>query len=68
VSAGGKSFIVRMSGLTAAYERPVAEADRQIRVAILKQKMLEQEKQLEEELRKKYKVEIDESVLARVKP
>jgi hypothetical protein len=30
--------------------------------------MLEQEKQLEEELRKKYKVEIDESVLARVKP
>jgi peptidyl-prolyl cis-trans isomerase C len=67
VSDGGKFYIVRMSGLTAAYERPVAEADRQIRVAILKQKMVEQEKQLEEDLRKKYKVEIDESVLARVK-
>jgi hypothetical protein len=67
VSAGGKHYVVRMTGLTAAYERPVAEADRQIRVAILKQKMVEQEKQLEEELRKKYTVEIDESVLARVK-
>lgn len=67
VTDGSVLYIVRMSGLTAAYDRGVSEADRQIRVAILKQKMVDQERVLEDELRAKYKVEIDESVLARVK-
>lgn len=67
VTDGSTHYLVRMSGSTAAYDRGVAEADRQIRVAILKQKMIDQERALEEELRAKYKVEIDEAVLAKVK-
>lgn len=67
VTDGSVFYLVRMSGLTAGHERSVAEADRQIRVAILKQKMVDLEKALEQELRAKYKVEIDESVLGRVK-
>lgn len=64
VEADGKLYIVRLSGRTAPHTRTLQEADRSIRVAILQQKMQEQEKALEQELRKKFPVEIDEKALA----
>jgi peptidyl-prolyl cis-trans isomerase C len=62
----GKLYVVRLAGKTAAHERSVEEADRQIRVELLKRKQAELETKLEAELRAKYKVEIDEAALGRV--
>lgn len=67
VEADGRFYIVRLSGLTAGHRRSLAEADRSIRVAILQQKMQEQERALDEALRKKFPVEINEAALASVK-
>jgi len=66
VKDGSKFYIVRLSGMTAGHERSVAETERQIRVELLKQKMQQQESDLEAELRKKFKVEIDEQALAKL--
>ena len=66
VEADGKFFIVRMNGITAAHHRTLQEADRSIRVLILQQKMQEQEKAFEAELRKKFPVEINEAALGKV--
>ena len=66
ISDGKFFYILRMSGQTKAHDRSLAEADRNIRVAILKQKMIEQEQELEKELRAKYKVEIDEAKLSKI--
>jgi hypothetical protein len=67
VEADGEQYIVRLNGITAAHKREVGEADRAIRVQIIQQKMQEHERALEEELKKKYPVEIDERALASVK-
>ncbi|MEJ7733656.1 MAG: peptidylprolyl isomerase [Polyangiaceae bacterium] len=67
VESDGKFFILRLSGITAAHARSLQESDRSIRVAILQQRMLEKEKQLEADLRQKITVEIDERALASVK-
>lgn len=66
VEADGKFFIVRMSGQSQGHTRTLAEADRTIRVAILQQRVREREQQLEQELRKKYAVTIDEAALSSV--
>ncbi|WP_437956406.1 peptidylprolyl isomerase [Sorangium sp. So ce119] len=67
VEADGRFYIVRLSGLTGGHRRELAEAERSIRVAILQQKMQDQERALEEELRKKFPVEINDAALASVK-
>jgi len=67
VEAEGKFYVVRMNGITAAHHRTLQEADRQIRIAILQQKMQEREKALEADLRKKFPVEIDDAALGKVK-
>lgn len=67
VSEGGKHYVIRMNGITAAHHRSLAEADRTIRVALLQEKMQKIERDLETELRKKFQVEIDERSLASVK-
>jgi parvulin-like peptidyl-prolyl isomerase len=67
VEADGKFYVVRMSGITAGHHKTPAEADRSIRVAILQQKMQDRERALEEELKRKFHVEIDEAALATVK-
>jgi peptidyl-prolyl cis-trans isomerase C len=61
-------YVVRLSGLTAAHERTLAEADRTIRVAILRERLVEMERKLEAELRKKYEVAIDDGALAKIPP
>lgn len=67
VEADGKFYVVRMSGRTAGHRRTLAEADRSIRVTLLQQKMQERDRALEEELKKKIRVEVDEAALATVK-
>lgn len=67
VSHEGKLYIVRMNGITAPHHRSLAEADRTIRIALMQEKMQKIERDLEEQLRKKFPVEIDERALAAVK-
>lgn len=66
VKANGKLYIVRMSGLVEAHERSFAEAEIQIRGLLLRRRLIELERKLEEDLRQKYKVEIDEEALSQV--
>lgn len=63
IEAEGKVFVARLSGLTAGHRRTLAEADRTIRVAILQQRLADLEKQLDDELRAKFAVQIDDKVL-----
>jgi parvulin-like peptidyl-prolyl isomerase len=67
VPAEGKFYVVRLNGRTAAHERTFEEAERSIRVLLLQQKQRELEEKLEQELRQKHKVEIDEAALAKVR-
>lgn len=67
VEAEGKFFVVRLSGMTAGHKRTLQEADRSIRVAILQQRMQDMEKKLDEDLRVKFPVQIDDKALANVK-
>jgi hypothetical protein len=64
IKAEGKFYILRMSGRSEGHTRSLAEADRAIRVAILQDMIRDREKKLEEELRKRFPVEIDESALS----
>lgn len=63
----GKFYIVRMNGKTAAHHRSLSEADRTIRIALFQERAQQMERELEEELRKKYSVVIDERALSGVK-
>ncbi len=67
VEAEGKQYIVRLAGITPGHRRTLQEADRQIRVAILQQRMADMEKKLDAELRVKFPVQVDDKVLADVK-
>lgn len=65
--ASGSFHLVRLVGLTKAHTRSFAEAERTIRITLAQQEIAVREQQLEEELRKKYPVTIDEAALADVK-
>jgi parvulin-like peptidyl-prolyl isomerase len=67
VEAKGRYHLVRLTGKTDARERSFAEAERAIRVAIVQRKIRESERRLEEELRQKYPVEINQAALKAVK-
>jgi len=67
VEAEGKFYVVRLNGMTAAHHRTLAESDRSIRVLLIQDKMQARDKKLEEELRQKYPVHIDDKALGAVK-
>jgi peptidyl-prolyl cis-trans isomerase C len=67
VEAEGKHYILRLNGITAPHRRTIAEAERSIRVLLVQEKMQQRERALEEELRKKFPVQIDDQALATVK-
>lgn len=67
VTDGKYFYVVRMSGLTPGHERSLAEADRSIRVMLLQKRLQELESKLEQDLRTKYKVEIDDAALSKLK-
>ncbi|GMV15460.1 MAG: peptidyl-prolyl cis-trans isomerase [Sorangiineae bacterium PRO1] len=66
VAEGGKFHIVRMTGKTDARDRTLAEAERTIRVAILQERVRAAEAKLEQELRARYPVKIDDKALEKV--
>lgn len=61
-----KFYVIRLNGKTPGHERTLAEAERQIRVALLQKRTEDLEKQVETDLRKKYKIEIDDAALAKL--
>jgi len=64
----GKAFhIVRLIGKTDARARNVQEAERSIRVRLLEERARKLERDLEEKLRAKYPVVVDEEQLAKLK-
>jgi peptidyl-prolyl cis-trans isomerase C len=66
VELDGKFHIVRMVGKSDARQRSYEEAERSVRVAIVRRRMREAEAALEQELRKKYPVSIDQAALKQV--
>lgn len=64
IAVGTRYYLVRLGAQSAARARTLAEADRTIRVELQRQMFREKERALEEELRKKYPVEVDEEKLA----
>ncbi len=66
VQDGGKFYLVRLEGVTAAHERSLAEADRSIRVLLLEQRMEARDKEIEAELERQFPVTIDSAELAKI--
>jgi hypothetical protein len=64
IPVGTRFYLVKLGALSAARVRTLAEADRTIRVELLRRMFREKERALEEELRKKYPIEVDEEKLA----
>jgi parvulin-like peptidyl-prolyl isomerase len=67
VADGGKFHIVRMTGRTEARDRSFQDAERTIRVAIVQERIRQRENELEQELRQRYPVSVDENALASVR-
>ena len=67
VADGGKFHIVRMTGRTEARDRSFQDAERTIRVAIVQERIRVREEQLEQELKQRYPVTIDDEALAQAK-
>lgn len=67
VAHENRFYVLRMNGKTAAHHRSLAEADRTIRIALFQERAQQMERELEEELRKKFSVVIDEQALSKVK-
>ncbi len=66
IAAGGSFHVVRMTGKTDARDRTFTDAERSIRVALTQQQLRAREAELEQELKKKYPVTIDEAQLAKL--
>ncbi|HXS16812.1 MAG TPA: hypothetical protein VN764_06470, partial [Polyangiaceae bacterium] len=58
VQSGQDHYLVRLSGISPARDRSMQDADRAIRVELRRQAFIVAEKNLEQELRKKYPVSI----------
>jgi peptidyl-prolyl cis-trans isomerase C len=67
VPDGGKFHIVRMTSRSEARDRSFQDAERSIRVAIVQQRIRAREEQLEQELKQRYPVTIDDAALAQAK-
>jgi hypothetical protein len=66
VKAGGKFYIVRLSGRTDAHDRALEEAERPIRVKLAQDQIHAREEALLDDLRKQYPVTVDEAALGQV--
>ncbi|HYO95256.1 MAG TPA: peptidyl-prolyl cis-trans isomerase [Polyangiaceae bacterium] len=67
VADAGKFHVVRLTAKTEARERSFQEAERTIRVALVQERVKRSEAALEQELRSKFPVTIDQAALANVK-
>jgi len=67
VADSGRFHVVRMTGRTEARDRSYQDAERTIRVALVQQRIRAREAELEQELRKRYPVSVDDEALSQVK-
>ena len=67
VPDGGRFHVVRMTGRTEARDRSFQDAERTIRVALVQQRIHEREDQLEQDLKQRFPVTIDDEALTQVK-
>ena len=66
VLAGGKYYVVRLGGISAARDRSLTDADGTIRAELLRQRYLSEERALLARLAEQYPVTIDEPALERL--
>jgi parvulin-like peptidyl-prolyl isomerase len=66
VRSGDRYYVVRLTGMSKGHVRSLSEAERAIRIAILQAKVREREETLEQELRQRFPVKVDDSALATV--
>jgi len=67
VAEAGHFHVVRMTGRTEARDRSFQDAERTIRVALVQQRIRAREAELEQELKKRYPVSVDDEALSQVK-
>ena len=67
VAESGHFHVVRMTGRTEARDRSYQDAERTIRVALVQQRIRAREAELEQDLKKRYPVSVDDEALSRVK-
>ena len=65
VEAEGRFFIVRLNGTNPPHKRTLGQADKAIRVLLVQEKLAARDRALEEELRKKFPVQIEAAALTR---
>jgi hypothetical protein len=66
ISADGKFYVIRLVSSTPARERKFEDSERAIRTAVVQAKVREKERALEQELKKKFPVTIDDAALAKL--
>jgi hypothetical protein len=66
VAADGKFYVIRLVSTTPARERKYEDSERAIRTAVVQAKIREKERALEEELKKKFPVTVDDTALAKM--
>jgi len=66
VADGGRYHLVRMTGRTEARDRSFQDSERTIRVALVQARIRERETELEQELKQRFPVSIDDAALSRV--
>jgi hypothetical protein len=66
VAADGKFYVIRLVSSTPARERKYEDSERAIRTAVVQARIREKEQALEQELRKKFPVTVDEAALAKM--
>jgi peptidyl-prolyl cis-trans isomerase C len=64
LAEGGRFHVLRMTGRTEARDRSFADAERTIRVTLVQERIRQRELQLEQELKQRYPVTIDDQALA----
>lgn len=67
VIESGHYHVVRMTGRTEARDRSFQDAERTIRVALVQQRIRAREAELEQELKKRFPVSVDDQALDQVK-
>lgn len=68
VFAEGTYHIVRLGGISGPKDRSYAEAERMARLELARKKLLEREAELEQELRKRFEVKLDEAAIRALEP
>lgn len=66
VAADNKFYVIRLVSTTPARERKYEDSERAIRTAVVQSKIREKEHALEEELKKKFPVTVDDAALAKM--